>query len=88
MERKESKIFLPDAEQMCQLLGAACKDFCEKAQAAGHSIDDDVRGVVMEFFISGYTYGWNDALHIIRGQMDADRLADDAMNGDIPKEQQ
>ena len=78
----DRKIFLPDAEQMSQLLGVAWNDFCDKAQAAGFGIgSDEVRCIVIEFFVSGYTYGWNDALNIIRGQMDADRLADGIMSG-------
>lgn len=76
MERKEYKIFLPSDEQAGQLIDVAWKDFYEKASAAGLGIDDSgVRCIVRDFFVSGYTYGYNDVLNIIRDQMAAEELA-------------
>lgn len=76
MERKEYKIFLPNDEQAGQLIDVAWKDFYEKASAAGLGIDDSgVRCIVRDFFVSGYTYGYNDVLNIIRDQMAAEELA-------------
>lgn len=77
MERKEYKIFLPNDEQAGQLIDVAWKDFYEKASAAGLGIDDSgVRCIVRDYFVSGYTYGYNDVLNIIRDQMAAEELAD------------
>lgn len=76
MERKEYKIFLPSDEQAGQLIDVAWKDFYEKASAAGLGIiDNGVRNIVRDFFVSGYTYGYNDVLKIIRDQMAAEELA-------------
>ena len=76
MERKEYKIFLPNDEQAGQLIDVAWKDFYEKAAAAGLGIiDNGVRNIVRDFFVSGYTYGYNDVLNIIRDQMAAEELA-------------
>jgi len=76
MERKEYKIFLPNDEQAGQLIDVAWKDFYEKAEAAGLGIiDNGVRNIVRDFFVSGYTYGYNDVLNIIRDQMAAEELA-------------
>ena len=76
MERKEYKIFLPNDEQAGQLIDLAWKDFYEKAEAAGYGIvHDGVRKIMKDFFVSGYTYGYNDVLNIIRDQMAAEELA-------------
>ena len=76
MERKEYKIFLPNDEQAGQLIDVAWKDFYEKASAAGLGIvNNGVRNIVRDFFVSGYTYGYNDVLNIIRDQMAAEELA-------------
>lgn len=76
MERKEYKIFLPSDEQAGQLIDVAWKDFYEKASAAGLGIaHDGVRSIMRDFFVSGYTYGYNDVLNIIRDQMAAEELA-------------
>lgn len=76
MERKEYKIFLPSDEQAGQLIDVAWKDFYEKASAAGLGIvNNGVRNIVRDFFVSGYTYGYNDVLNIIRDQMAAEELA-------------
>lgn len=76
MERKEYKIFLPSDEQAGQLIDVAWKDFYEKAEAAGLGIvHDGVRSIMRDFFVSGYTYGYNDVLNIIRDQMAAEELA-------------
>ena len=77
MERKEYKIFLPNDEQAGQLIDVAWKDFYAKAEAAGYGIvHDGVRKIMKDFFVSGYTYGYNDVLNIIRDQMAAEELAD------------
>lgn len=76
MERKEYKIFLPSDEQAGQLIDVAWKDFYEKAEAAGLGIvHDGVRSIMRDFFVSGYTYGYNDVLNIIRDHMAAEELA-------------
>lgn len=83
MERKEYKIFLPSDEQAGQLIDVAWKDFYEKAEAAGYGIvHDGVRKIMKDFFVSGYTYGYNDVLNIIRDQMAVEELAESVQGAD------
>ena len=59
------------------MIDVSWKDFYEKASAAGLDIVHDVvrRQMLRDFFVSGYTYGYNDMLNIIRDQMAAEELA-------------
>ena len=77
MEQKESTIFLPSAEQHEQLIESSWRDFYERMQSAGFGIDkDNARRIARDFFVAGYTFGWNNGIGIIRGQIEAEELAD------------
>ena len=75
----DKKIFLPDAEMSAKLIEDAWQAF--KKQAAEGGLDFDTNPQVASFakdmFVSGYCYGHNDCLEIIRGQLQAMDLANE-----------
>lgn len=75
----DKKIFLPDAEMSAKLIEDAWQAF--KKQAAEGGLDFDTNPQAASFakdmFVSGYCYGHNDCLEIIRGQLQAMDIVDD-----------
>lgn len=85
MERKESTIFLPSAEQQGQLIESSWSDFYERMQSVGFGIDkDNARRLAHDLFVAGYTFGWNNGIGIIRGQIEAEELAKGVQGADEP----
>lgn len=83
MEGKERKIFLPNDEQAGQLIESSWRDFYERLLSAGFGIDkDNARRLAHDLFVAGYTFGWNNGIGIIRGQIEAEELAKGVQGAD------
>ena len=68
-------IFAPSNKQMKQMLEKSWQEFLKQAREAGYNISEDsAEGWIMDAFVGGYCYGWNDGYGIIRGQLEADDL--------------
>ena len=69
-------IYLPNSEQAAQLMENAWQDFAGQMKENGMNFDGTkVAGLLKDIFMSGYSYGHNDCLTIIRDQMEIDDLA-------------
>ncbi len=70
-------IYLPNSEQAAQLMENAWQDFAVQMKENGINFNDGskVVGLLKDIFMSGYSYGHNDSLTIIRDQMEVDDLA-------------
>lgn len=69
-------IYLPNSEQAAQLMENAWQDFAVQMKKNGINFDGTkVAGLLKDIFMSGYSYGHNDCLTIIRDQMEVDDLA-------------
>lgn len=68
----EKTIFLPDEQQNAQLMSNAWLEFCEEMKKNGIAFDDSPSALRFAFyvFVSGYCYGYNDLLRIVRGQLE------------------
>lgn len=68
----EKTIFLPDEQQHAQLMSNAWLEFCEEMKKKGIAFDDSptAKRFAFDFFVSGYCYGYNDLLRIVRGQLE------------------
>lgn len=68
----EKFIFMPNDEEFKQLFENAWQNFCKQGNEAGYNLNDDTAGgFIKEMFISGYCFGYNDTLNIIRDQLNA-----------------
>ena len=63
----DKKIYLPNDEQSSQLIENAWQDFSKQAKEAGILLPDLLKDV----FVAGYSFGHNDCLSIISGQLKA-----------------
>lgn len=73
MEKKV--IYLPNSEQAAQLMENAWQDFSAQMSENGMNFNGTkVEGLLKDMFMSGYSYGHNDCLTIIRDQMEIDDL--------------
>lgn len=63
----DKKIYLPNDEQSSQLIENAWQDFSKQAEEAGFPLPDLLKDV----FVAGYSFGHNDCLSIISGQLKA-----------------
>ena len=75
----DKKIFLPSAEEAAQLLENSWQAFKKQALEGGLDFDNNpnVASFAKDMFVSGYCYGHNDCLEIIRGQLQAMDLVND-----------
>lgn len=62
----ETNIYLPNDEQSSQLIENAWQDFSRQAKDAGFPLPDLFKDV----FVAGYSFGHNDCLSIIAGQLE------------------
>lgn len=68
-------IYLPNSEQAGQLMENAWQDFAAQMKQKGMGFEGTkVAGLLKDIFMSGYCYGHNDSLTIIRDQMEVDDL--------------
>ena len=73
---KKKVIYLPNSEQAAQLMENAWQDFAGQMKDNGMNFDGTkVAELLKDIFMSGYSYGHNDCLTIIRDQMEIDDLA-------------
>lgn len=73
---KKKVIYLPNSEQAAQLMENAWQDFAVQMKENGMNFDGTkVAELLKDIFMSGYSYGHNDCLTIIRDQMENDDLA-------------
>ena len=78
----EKEIYIPNSEEISQLIEQAWQGFCEQAQQAGIDINDNtVDGFLKDCFVAGYCAGHNDIFGIIRDQINID----DELNNIIKK---
>ena len=69
-------IYLPNSEQAAQLMENAWQDFAVQMKENGMNFEGTkVAELLKDMFMSGYSYGHNDCLTIIRSQMEVDDLA-------------
>ena len=62
----ETNIYLPNDDQSSQLIENAWQDFSRQAKDAGFLLPDLFKDV----FVAGYSFGHNDCLSIISGQLE------------------
>lgn len=68
-------IYLPNSEQAGQLMENAWQDFAAQMKKNGMGFEETkVTDLLKDIFMSGYCYGHNDCLTIIREQMEVDDL--------------
>ena len=69
----EKEIYIPNSEEISQLIEQAWQKFCEQARKAGIDINDEtVDGFLKDCFVAGYCAGHNDIFGIIRDQINID----------------
>jgi len=75
----DKKIFLPDAEMSAKLIEDAWQAFKKQAAEGGLDFDNNPQAAsfAKDMFVSGYCYGHNDCLEIVRGQLQAMDLVND-----------
>lgn len=75
----DKKIFLPDAEQMGKFIENSWQTFKKQAAESGFVLDSNpnTEAFAKDMFVSGYCYGYNDCLEIVRGQLQAMDLVND-----------
>ena len=75
----DKKIFLPDAEMSAKLIEDSWQAFKKQAADSGLDFDNnpEAASFAKDMFVSGYCYGHNDCLEIIRGQLQAMDLANE-----------
>lgn len=68
----DKKIFLPNDEQQAQMMNNAWLEFCKEMKKEGITFDDSptAKRFALDFFVSGYCYGHNDCLRIVKGQLE------------------
>lgn len=78
---QNKKIFLPSNEEAAKLIEDAWQSF--KKDANEHPVfkvilqNPETEALVKDIFVVGYSYGHNDCLNIIRGQLEAMDLIND-----------
>ena len=78
----DKKIFLPDAETSARLIEDSWQAFKKQAAESGLVLDNpNAASFAKDMFMSGYCYGHNDCLEIIRGQLQAMDMANDLFHG-------
>ena len=74
----DKKIFLPDAETAARLIEDAWQAFVKDAAAHGMVFGNEkYTSFAKDMFVCGYSYGHNDCLEIIRGQLQAMDMVND-----------
>ncbi len=80
---QNKKIFLPSNEETAKLIEDAWQSF--KKEANEHPLfkvilqKPETEALMKDMFVSGYCYGHNDCLNIIRGQLEAMDLINDML---------
>lgn len=78
----DKKIFLPDAETSARLIEDSWQAFKKQAAESGLVLDNpNAASFAKDMFVSGYCYGHNDCLEIIRGQLQAMDMVNDLFHG-------
>ncbi len=86
MEQQSSNttIFLPNAESLGQMIEKSWQQCKEQAAKAGLPLTNPtLEAFAKDMFVAGYTFGYNDNLGVIRGQLDAMELAGSIFNKEV-----
>lgn len=74
-------IFLPNAESLGQMIEKSWQQCKKQAEEAGLPLTNpDLEAFAKDMFVAGYTFGYNDNLGVIRGQLEVMELAGNMFN--------
>lgn len=74
----DKKIFLPDNQTLAKMIEDSWQKCKEQAAKAGLELTNpDLEAFAKDMFVAGYTYGYNDNLGVIRGQLEAMNMIGD-----------
>ena len=74
----DKKIFLPDNQTLAKMIEDSWQKCKEQAAKAGlEHTNPDLEAFAKDMFVAGYTYGYNDNLGVIRGQLEAINMIGD-----------